>query len=99
MAQREVTILEKAAEEVAYVAYFIEAKGLPKTSKKFVDDVFSFFQKLGDSRMKHKPCQFQIWKDEGYRCASFRKKYAVAYLDLEQEVVICDFTPHKLLKD
>ena len=50
MAQREVTILDKAVEEVAYIAYFIEGKGLPETSKKFVDDVFSFFRKLGDTR-------------------------------------------------
>lgn len=82
---------------MAYIAYLIEAKGLPETSKKFVDDVFSFFNRLGDSRIKHKPCRFHIWKQEGYRCANFRKKYAVAYLDLEKEVVICDFAPHKLL--
>jgi hypothetical protein len=49
MAQRKVSILDKAAEEVAYVAYFIESKGLPKTAKKFVDDSFGFFQRLGDA--------------------------------------------------
>jgi hypothetical protein len=98
LAQRKVTILEKAAEEVAYIAYFIEGEGLPRTSKKFVDDVFIFFQKLGSSQMRHRPCRFHIWKEEGYRCATFKKKYTVAYLDLEQEVIICDFVPHKLLK-
>lgn len=97
MAQREVTILDKAVEELAYIAYFIEGKGLPEISKKFVDDVFSFFRKLGDTRIKHKPCRFRIWKEEGYRCANFKKKYVVAYLDLEKEVVICDFAVHKLL--
>ncbi len=98
MAQREVTILDKAAREVAYVAYFIESKGLPETSKKFVDNAFSFFKKLGDNRIKHKPCSFSRWKEEGYRCANFKKKYVVAYLDLENEVVICDFALHKILK-
>ena len=97
MAQREVTVLDKAVEEIAYIAYFIETKGLPETSKKFVDDVFLFFHKLGDSRIKHKSCRFQIWKEEGYRCANFRKKYVVAYLDLEKEIIICDFAQHKLL--
>ncbi len=38
MAERKVSILNNAAEEVAHVAYFIESKGLPKTAKKFVDD-------------------------------------------------------------
>jgi plasmid stabilization system protein ParE len=97
MAQRKVSILDKAAEEVAHVAYFIESKGLPETAKKFVNEAFSFFQKLGDSRMKHKPCSFTAWREEGYRCANFRKKYVVAYLDTEKEIIICDFTLQKLL--
>jgi hypothetical protein len=70
MAQRKVSILDKAAEEVAHVAYFIESKGLPETAKKFVDDAFKFFEKLSDSRIKHKPCTFLAWQAEGYRCAS-----------------------------
>lgn len=36
-------------------------------------------------------------KEEGYRCANFRKKYVVAYLDTEDEVIICDFALQKLL--
>jgi hypothetical protein len=55
VAQRKVAILQTAAEEVAHVAYFIESKGLQKTAKKFVDESFAFFHKLGDSRIKHKP--------------------------------------------
>lgn len=97
MAQRTVSILDKAAEEVGYVAYFIESKGLPETAKKFVDEAFTFFEKLGNPNMKHKPCSFIAWKLEGYRCANFRKKYVAAYLDLEDEVVVCDFAPQKLL--
>lgn len=97
MAQRKVSILDKAAEEVAYVAYFIESKGLPKTAKKFVAESFRFFQTLGTPKIKHRPCNFIEWKEEGYRCANFRKKYAVAYLDKEDEVIICDFALQKLL--
>jgi hypothetical protein len=97
MAQRKVSILDKAAEEVAYVAYFIESKGLPKTAKKFVIESFRFFQNLGNSKIKHRPCNFSEWKEEGYRCANFRKKYVVAYLDTEDEVIICDFALQKLL--
>lgn len=97
MAQRKVSILDKAAEEVAYVAYFIESKGYRNTARKFVHDSFDFFSRLGDDRIKHRPCTFAKWKDEGYRCATFRKKYIVAYLDAEDEVVICDFALQKLL--
>mgnify|MGYP001811270516 CR=1 FL=1 len=97
MAQRKVSILDKAAEEVAYIAYFIESKGLPKTARKFVDESFSFFHKLSDSRIKHKPCLKAAWMEEGYRCANFKKKYVVAYLDLNDEVIICDFALQKLV--
>ncbi len=97
MAQRKVSILDKVAEEVAYIAYFVESKGLPKTAKRFVDDSFNFFQKLGDTRATHKPCSFLPWSDQGYWCATFRKKYSVAYLDLADEIVICDFALQKLL--
>jgi hypothetical protein len=97
VAQRKVSILDKAAEEVGYVAYFIESRGLPKTAKKFVDETFAFFQKLGNNNLKHKPCTFTLWRLEGYRCANFKRKYVVAYLDLEDEVIICDFALQKLL--
>ncbi len=97
MAQRKVRILHKAAEEVAYVAYFIESKGLPKTAKRFVDESFSFFHKLGNSMVRHKPCNQVVWKEEGYRCANFKKKYVVAYLEMEDEVIICDFALQKLV--
>lgn len=97
MAQRKITILDKAIEEVAHVGYFIEGKGLPETAKSFVDATFSFFKKLGDSRIVHKPCIFSNWKKSGYRCAIFKKKFVVAYLDLKDEVIICDFALQKIL--
>ncbi len=71
MAQREVTILDKAVEEVANVAYFIEGKGLPATAKKFVDSAFLFFEKLGKSPATHKPCSFPEWKELNYLCAPY----------------------------
>jgi hypothetical protein len=98
MAQRKVTILDKATEEVAYVAYFIESKGLLQTSKRFIDESFVFFEKLGDSRIKHKPCKYDNWKNLEYRCANFKKKYVVAYLDSETEIIVCDFVVQKMLK-
>jgi hypothetical protein len=97
MAQREVSILDKAVEEVANVAYFIEGKGLPATAKKFVDSAFLFFEKLGKSPVTHKPCSFTAWKELNYRCVPFRKKFMVAYLDMEDEIIICDFALQKML--
>jgi hypothetical protein len=97
VAQRKVTILDKAAEEVAHVAYFIESKGLPDTAKKFVDGAFRFFEKLGNPAIKYKPCKYVVWNIEGYRCTNFKKKFTVAFLDTDDEIIICDFAASKNL--
>lgn len=97
MAQRKISISDKAIEEVAHVAYFIEGKGLPDTAKKFVDEAFRFFQKLSDPKIVHKPCSYSYWKEAGYRCAPFRKKFIVAYQELDNEILICDFASRKIV--
>lgn len=80
MGKRKVSILEPAATSVAEIAMFIEGKGLPMTAKKFVDEVFAFFEKLSDDRLIHKPCTYVAWKWLDYRCVPYKKKYVVAYL-------------------
>lgn len=97
MGKRKVSILEPAATAVAEIAFFIESKGLPKTAKKFVDDAFTFFEKLSDDIIEHKPCRYTAWKELGYRCVNFKKKYVVAYLSLKNEVIICAFIAAKLI--
>ena len=98
MGERKVSILEPAARAVAEIAWFIDGKGLPETSKKFVKDAFNFFKKLSDERVEHKPCAYARWKTLGYRCVPYKKKYIVAYLSQQNEIVICDFVLAKLLK-
>jgi hypothetical protein len=98
MGKRKVTILEPAATAVAEIAYFIESKGLPQTARKFVIEAFDFFEKLSDDRIKHKICSYAQWNNLGYRCITYKKKYSIAYLSLEKEIVICEFVSSKLLK-
>src|ERR1017187_4443416 len=98
MGQRKVRILEPAATAVAEIALFIESEGLPQTAKKFVDEAFDFFLKLSDERIEHKPCTYNQWKNLKYRCVSYKKKYVIAYLSQEREIVICDFVSAKLSK-
>ena len=98
MGKRKVSILEPASESVADIALFIESKGLPQTAKKFVDEVFSFFEDLSDERLLHKPCNYNnVWKYLDYRCVTY-KKYVVAYLSQPKEIIICDFVVAKTLK-
>lgn len=97
MGERRVSILTPAATAVAEIAWFIESKGLPQTAKKFVNDTFLFFEKLSDERVVHKPCSYTRWKYLDYRCVPYKKKYIVAYLSQEKEIVNCDFVAAKLL--
>jgi hypothetical protein len=93
MGKRKVSILEPAATAVAEIAWFIERKGLLQTARKFVDDAFLFFDKLSEETIQHKPCSYNKWKDLSYRCVPYKKKYIVAYLSQEKEIVICDLLP------
>lgn len=86
MVKRKVTILEPAITAVAEVAFFIESKGMPQTAKKFVMII------------EHRLCTYKKWKDLNYRCLTYKKKYVIAYLSHENEVIICDFVSSKLLK-
>jgi hypothetical protein len=97
MGKRKVTILETAVIEVAQIAMFIEGQGMKVTAKKFVDTVFLFFDHLSDEAITHRPCKYEKWKLMGYRCASFKKKYVIAYIDNTDEIIITDFSLQKLL--
>jgi hypothetical protein len=56
MVKSEVNILETAAAAVADISFFIEGKGMSATAKKFVDEAFSFFETLADSRKEYRKC-------------------------------------------
>jgi len=99
MGKRKINILEQAASAVAEIAFFIEGKGMPITAKKFVDGVFDFFDNISIDTADHRVCAYKRWEDLGYRCVNDKKKYVVAYLDLTDEIIICDFVIAKLLKD
>lgn len=99
MGKRKVTILEPAVEEVARIALYIESKGLSQTAKKFVDEAFLFFESLADERFVHRPCKKAVWKELNLRCANFRKKYIVSYLDNTSEIIICEFSLQKLVRN
>ncbi len=97
MGKRKITILEPAVEAVAKIALYIEGEGLPETAKRFIDEAFAFFDALSNDRIVHRPCKYLPWQRLDFRCANFRKKYVVAYLDLSDEIIISEFALQKLL--
>ncbi|KAA5533409.1 hypothetical protein F0919_12775 [Taibaiella lutea] len=95
--RKQVTILENVVETVSEIAFFIESKGMPDTAKKYVDDVFAFLEKLSVPNVKHRFCEYKRWESLEYSCINYKRKYVIAYLDLSEEIIICDFVPAKLL--
>ncbi|MBP6431783.1 MAG: hypothetical protein KA319_08455 [Ferruginibacter sp.] len=99
MGKRQISILEIAAVAVAEVSFFIESKGLPTTAKKFVDNAYTFFETLVDDRIEYRKCTYKKWRQLGYNCITYNKKYVVAFISLAHEIIICDFVVAKLLKE
>ena len=99
MGKRKVSILQEAATSVAKISYFIEGKGMPQAAKKFVDGVVEFFEAISIDTADHRHCSYARWKELGYQCVNYKKKYVVAYLSLQNEIIICDFAVAKLLQD
>lgn len=98
MVKREVSILESASAERAGVSYFIEGKGMPATAKKFVDEAFAFFETLADNRKEYRKCKYKRWRVLDYHCITY-KKFVVAFISTEREIIICDFVPSGLLAE
>src|SRR5882757_9690606 len=97
MGERKITILDEAVQSVAEIAFYIESEGLPETAKRFVDEAFLFFETLTDEKVVHRPCRYLPWYRLQFRCANFRKKYIVGYLNNTDEIIICTFELQKLL--
>ena len=97
MAQRKITVKKSAAESIAAIANFIESKGMLATAEKFSDDVYDFFIQLSDTRKSYSFCREPSRKLLGYKCIAYKKKYTIAFIESEAEIIICEFIASKLL--
>lgn len=68
------------------------------TAEKFVDRVYDFFEKLGDTRKSYATCRDEKRALLGYKCISYKKKYMVAFIESEEEILICEFISGKLVR-
>lgn len=97
MGKREVSILEPASTAIAEIAWFLEGKGLSQTAKRYVNDIFDFFENLSDTRIEYKLCNYSKWRELGYKCVPYKKKYTIVFSEPETEPVICEFISSKLI--
>ncbi|MBS1531112.1 MAG: hypothetical protein JSU01_12455 [Bacteroidetes bacterium] len=91
MGFRKIIIRESAAESIAAISWFLEGEGLPATAEKFTDDAYDFISKLGDERKRYRKCQDPERNLMGYKCIPYKKKYTVVFIELETEIIICEF--------
>ncbi len=98
MGNRKVVIQENAVRRIAETAWHIESNFSALSAKKFIDEIFIVLNKISAPEVTYHPCTYRPWQELGYKCVSFRKKYLIAYLEFESEIIICDFSHAALLK-
>ncbi len=95
MGFRKVIIRQSAAESIASISWYIESEGLLATAEKFSDDAYDFIAKLGDSRKGYRICRDPERDLIGYKCIAYKKKYTIAFIELDTEIIVCEFIPSK----
>lgn len=97
MGLRKVTIRESAAESIAAIAWYLESEGLLATAEKFADDAFDFIALLGDDRKRYRSCRDPQRAILGYKCIPYKKKYTIVFIELEDEIIVCEFVISKMI--
>jgi hypothetical protein len=88
---RTVVVKQSAAESIAEISWYLESEGLLATAEKFTDDAYSFIEKLGDSRKGYRTCREPIREALGFKCIPYKKKYTIVFIELDTEIIICEF--------
>ena len=91
MGLRTVVVKQSAAEGIAEVSWYLESEGLLATAEKFTDDTYNFIEKLGDSRKGYRTCREPIREALGFKCIPYKKKYTIVFIELDAEIIICEF--------
>lgn len=81
MGSRKIKVLQSAAESIASIAFFVEAKGLTATSLKFTDSVYDYILKLSDSRKSYALCREPSRAMLGYKCVTFKKSTSSCFMN------------------
>ncbi|HEU0227503.1 MAG TPA: hypothetical protein VFQ86_07180 [Arachidicoccus soli] len=95
MGFRKVTVRKSAAESIAQISWFLEAKSLLATAEKFADDAYDFIAKLGNVQKGYRVCRDPERALVGYKCISYKKKYTLVFLELDTEIIVCEFVLSK----
>ncbi|HWB63677.1 MAG TPA: hypothetical protein VG603_09225 [Chitinophagales bacterium] len=98
MGKRKITVKKQAAESIAQIAWFIESKGLLATAENFSDEAYNFLESLADERRTFMLCRNEERNMLGLKCVNYKKKFTVVFIEAENELIICEFLPSKILR-
>jgi hypothetical protein len=91
MGFRKVIVRLSAAESIAEISWYLESEGLLATAEKFTDDAYDFMSKLGDNRKGYRICRDPERNILGFKCIPYKKKYTIVFIELDTEIIICEF--------
>ncbi|WP_094571815.1 hypothetical protein [Mucilaginibacter xinganensis] len=91
MGFRKIIIRESAAESIAAISFFLESESLLATAEKFTDDAYDFITHLGDNRKGYRICRDPERGSLGYKCIPYKKKYTIVFVELDTEIIVCEF--------
>ena|ERR1700754_15805 len=97
MGFRKIIIRQSAAESIAAISWYLESEGLLATAEKFADDTYDFIAKLGDNRKSYRVCRDPERDALGYKCIPYKKKYTIVFIELDTEIIICEFVLSKMI--
>jgi hypothetical protein len=91
MGFRKVIVRQSAVESIAEISWYLESEGLLATAEKFTDDAYNFIAKLADIRKGYRPCRDPERNILGFKCIPYKKKYTIVFIELNTEIIICEF--------
>jgi hypothetical protein len=91
MGFRKVVIKQSVAESIAGISWYLESEGLLATAEKFSDEAYDFISQLGDNRKRYRTCRDPERDLMGYKCIPYRKKYTIVFIELDEEIIVCEF--------
>ncbi|MES2328657.1 MAG: hypothetical protein V4539_03575 [Bacteroidota bacterium] len=67
------------------------------TAEKFADDLYDYFLKLANPFKSYATCKEPVRAALGYKGVTSKEKYTIAFIETEDELMICEFIPSKLV--
>lgn len=98
MGSRKIVIKQSVADNIAAIAFYIESKGMLAAAERFTDEVYNFIISLSNPLRSYAGCREPTRASMGYKCANFKRKYTVVFLESDAEILVCEFISSKSLK-